>query len=208
MPATTSPLHPTQEKLLELLKENIDDPLTIRDLQESLGLSSPSLVQHHLQQLEMKGYLRRNPSNPRDYQVLTESPDRLIAYLNVYGLAECGPRGSVLDGNPVQKIAIGSKLLGFSSLEAFIVRAKGNSMLPYIKNGDLVITRRTNDYKNGDVVVCVNDGEALIKKIAVRGNQIFLVSFNKDTRYLPFPAAGDFRVEGIVKGVLTHSIEE
>ena len=43
-------LHPTQENLLKLLKENITDALTIRELQDELGLSSPSVVYHQLQQ--------------------------------------------------------------------------------------------------------------------------------------------------------------
>lgn len=205
MPAKNPTLHPTQEKLLNLLKKHVDEPLTLRDLQDLLGLSSPSLVQHHVLQLVEKGYLRRNPSNPRDYQVLAESPDKRIAYVNVYGLAECGPKGSVLDGNPVDMIPLGSKFLGFPSAEAFAVRARGTSMLPHIKTGDLVIARRTNDYKNGDVVVCVNNGEALIKKIVVRDKHVILFSFNQE-EFLPFPAAKDFRVEGIVKGVLSHCL--
>jgi len=204
MPATTSSLHPTQEGLLKLLQEHIEDPLTIRDLQEILDLSSPSLVQHHLQQLENKGYLRRNPSNTRDYQVLTESPDKMIAYINVYGLAQCGPSGSVLDGNPVDKIGISSRLLGFSSLEAFAVKAKGDSMTPHIKNGDIVIARRAEICDSGDVVVCTNNGEALVKKVTGKNTNIILSSFN-DEKYSPFPAASDFRVEGIVKGVISSA---
>jgi repressor LexA len=62
-------LHPVQEKLIRLLRNNITDPLTVRELQERLSISSPSVVHHHIQQLEKKGYLRRNPSNPKDYQI-------------------------------------------------------------------------------------------------------------------------------------------
>ena len=194
-------LHETQQKLLKLLKQNIDDPLTIRELQEELGLSSPSVVQHHIQQLEKRGYLRRNPSNPKDYQVLVDSPDKPVAYINLYGLAFCGPKGSLLDGDPIDRVPIASKLLGFPAEEAFMVKAKGDSMEDRIKEGDLVIARKTSDADSGCVVVCVNNGETLIKKIQ-KGPQVILVSLNP--KYDHILASKDFRIEGVVKGIYSY----
>ncbi|MFA5749743.1 MAG: ArsR family transcriptional regulator, partial [Candidatus Shapirobacteria bacterium] len=94
-------ISPVQQKLLSTLKNNINNPLTVRELQEDLDLSSPSLVQHHIVQLEKLGYLKRNPTNPRDYQIVSDGPEKLITYLNLYGLAQCGPKGSLLDGDPI-----------------------------------------------------------------------------------------------------------
>jgi len=196
-------LHKIQEKLLQILKKTITDPLTIREMQKELDISSPSVVYHHIQQLEKKGYLRRNPINPKDYQILADSPDKKITYLNLYGLATCGPKGSILDDTPIDRIPISSKILGFSSAEAFMVKAKGNSMMPKINDGDLVIAQKAKNAANGTVVVCVNNGEALIKKIQKNKN-IILVSANSS--YEPFVAADDFRIEGIVKGVYTYHV--
>lgn len=194
-------LHPAQQRLIDLLKENIDDPLTIRELQDELALSSPSLVYHHIQQLEKKGYLRRNPLNPKDYQILADSPEKQVTYLNLYGLAQCGPNGSIFDGNPIERIPISSKILGFPSSEAFMVKAKGDSMAPRINEKDLVVARKTNDAENGDVVVCVNNGETLIKKIQ-KGNELILVSLNP--KYQPFVASENFHIEGLVRGVYSY----
>src|SRR3989338_771739 len=97
-------LHKVQEKLLQILKRTVTDPLTIREMQNELGISSPSVVYHHIQQLEKKGYLRRNPINPKDYQILADSPDKKITYLNLYGLATCGPDGSILNDDPIDRI--------------------------------------------------------------------------------------------------------
>lgn len=197
-------LHPVQKRLLDLLLSNIDDPLTVRQLQDELGVSSPSVVQHHIRQLEKNGYLRRNPGNPRDYQILADDPEKKIIYINLYGLARCGPEGSILDGSPVDRIPIASRLLGFSALDAFMVRAAGDSMSPKINNKDLVIAKRTINWKNGNIVVCVNDGAALIKKISKEANNLILRSLND--KYHPFLAAEDFRVEGIVKSVISYSL--
>ncbi len=198
-------LHPTQKKILDLLKEHSDNPLTMIELKDLVGASSTSVIHHHILRLEKKGYLRRNPSNPRDYRILTDSPDNYMAYINLYGLAQCGPNGSLLEGDPVDRIKMESRMLGFPSEEAFMVQAKGNSMAPHIKSGNLVIAQKTQDFSrlNGKVVVCVNDGKALIKKMTIQNQEILLSSFNE--KYHPFAAADDFRVEGLVRGVLSRS---
>lgn len=200
-------LHPTQQKLLELLKKNIDDPLTVRELQVELNVSSPSVIQHHILQLEKKGYLRRNPYNPRDYQVLADAPDRKIAYLNLYGLAQCGPSGSLLDGNPIDRIAVSTKMIGFPSQEAFLVKARGDSMSPKINSGDIIIARKAHDVDSGAIAVCVNDGKAIVKKVQKEKGQRILSSIN--AKYPPFMATkDDFRIEGEVKGVINYGISE
>lgn len=193
-------LHPTQEKLLQLLDETIDDPLTVRELQDRLDLSSPSLVAHHILQLEKKGYLKRNPSNSQDYQLLS-SPEKAVARLNLYGLAQCGPSGSILDGNVIDRIPIPTKIINFKSDEAYLVRARGDSMEPMIREDDLVVVRKTTTADSGKIIVCVNNGEALIKRIHRSGDTILLESFND--KYSPFIASDDFRIEGEVRGVFS-----
>jgi len=193
-------LHPTQERLLELLQKNMDSPLTVRELQDELGLSSTSLVAHHIQQLEKKGYLRRNPYNPQDY-FLPNSAQKAVAFLNMYGLAQCGPDGSILDGNPVDRIAVSTRLIDFDLKEAFLVKARGDSMEPLIHEGDLVICKKEATASEGDLVVCVNDGMAMIKRYVLDGSTPLLVSENS-ANYPPRVAAKDFHIEGEVKGVI------
>lgn len=198
-------LHTSQKKLLKLLKNNIEEPLTIRELQVELGISSPSVVYHHIQQLEKKGYLRRNPNNAHDYQILAENPDKKIAFLNLYGMAQCGPNGTILDGNPIDRIPLSTKILGFSSEDAFLVRAKGNSMEPKIKNGDLVIVKKTNTPEDGNIVVCVNNEEVLIKKIQrIDKDNIVLTSINPVYKAI-LADKNNFKIEGIVKSVLSYN---
>ncbi len=192
-------LHPTQKKLLDLLIKNIDEPLTIREMQDILDVSSTSVIAHHLTQLEKKGYLKKNPANPRDYQVLKDSPEKQITYLNLYGLAHCGPSGSILE-----RIPISTRVISFPSAEAFMVKAEGDSMEPKINDSDFVIARKINDADSGSVVVCVNDGEALIKKIKKEGRNTILISLNP--KYQPFLADKNFRIEGEVRGVITNKV--
>jgi SOS-response transcriptional repressor LexA len=66
-----------------------------------------------------------------------------------------------------------------------------------------VIVKKTDTAENGDIVVCVNNGEVLIKKIK-RDNKIILVSLNSN--YEPFIASDNLKIEGVVKGVLSYSV--
>ena len=195
-------LHPQQLSLLNLLRLSIDSPLTVRELQDELGMSSPSVVQYHIEQLEKKGYLKRNPSNPRDYQILSD-PERPITYLNLYGLAQCGPNGSLLDGSPLDRIPIASRLIKFPIEDAFLIEAKGNSMTPKINPGDLVIVQKQNHASDGEIIVCVNDSNVLIKRFAKAGDRIILHSENKD--FPPFLASEFFLIEGIVRGIFQYN---
>lgn len=201
-------LHATQRKLIELLKKSYDEPLTIREIQNILNISSTSIVHHHLIQLEKKGYLRRNPNNPQDYQVLESSPEKQVAYINVYTLAaHCGRGESFIDGNPVDRIPVSTRLIGFPTNEAFLVRAKGDSMSPTIEDGDYVICQksRKDQIGEGNIVVCINEDECLIKEIHFEGKNILLSSHNP--KYKPRLASNDsFLIEGIARGVMGKRI--
>ena len=200
-------LHPKQVEILDLLKQNIDSPLTIRELGYEIGVESPSVIHHHLTALEKKGYLKRNPHNPKDYQIL-DLPDKLIVYINKYGMAQCGPNGTILDGNPIERIPIASSLLKFPASEAFIVEAKGDSMDPKIKNGDIIIAKKQSRIVNGDIIVCVYKSEALIKQFSKKDDRISLVSFNPDIKKYPplvVKEEEELKIEGVVRNILNYN---
>ena len=198
-------LHKNQVSLLKLLEQNIESPLTIREIQNALDFSSPSVVAHHIQQLEKKGYLKRNPNNPRDYQVFM-TPEKEIVVLHQYGNAQCGPNGSILDGNTVDKIPIASKLIKFPANEAFIVSAKGDSMEPRIHEGDLLIIQKMSSPNNGEIVVCVFGEEVLVKKFFHQDNRIILISINSE-KYPPVPVyEHDYlKIEGVVRNIIKYN---
>jgi repressor LexA len=119
-------------------------------------------------------------------------------------LAQCGPKGSILDQDPLDKIAISSELVKFPMQEMFLIKAKGDSMQPKIQHGDIVFVRRTTVAENGDIVLCINDGEGLIKQYSENKGQVILSSINSD-KYPSFVAStDDFRIEGVVKGLFSY----
>lgn len=196
-------LHPKQIKLLQILRKNINMPLTMKELSEEAGITSPGVLYHHIRQLEKRGYLKRNPENYRDYNIL-DSPEKQIVYINKYGTAQCGPDGSILNGDVIDRIPIASSLIRFSSSLAFIVEAKGDSMEPKISNRDIVIAKIQNYADSEDIVVCVYENKVLIKQLLKIDQRVVLNSFNKKTKLIEVQNEQDFKIEGIVKNIIHY----
>lgn len=197
-------LHAKQVELLEILKRNISDPLTMEELAEQLSVRSKSVVFHHITQLEKKGYLKRNPANPRDYIVLKD-PERNVIYLNMYGMAKCGPAGTILDGTPTRVVPVDPSMIYFPACKGFMVEAKGDSMQTMIAPHDWLIVEQNHTPKNKDIVVCVNNGEVLVKRFTQNGNNVILLSENPS--YDPIVADQTaFHVEGIVRSIIKRNV--
>ena len=195
-------LHKTQEKLLDLLSDNIDSPLSMRQIGDELDLSSPSLVHHHICQLEKKGFLKRNPNNPADYQILTTAEEP-ITFLNLYGSAKCGSEGTILSGNPISRIPLSSKLISFSIEQAFLIKAEGDSMTPEIRNEDLVVAKKQQTAENGEIVICSLDGEVRIKKFREITYGVYMLeSINQKYDPIIVKEGMTFNIEGVFKGLI------
>ena len=196
-------LHPKQTELLEILKVHISDPLTMEELADRLNVSGKSVVFHHIKQLEKKGYLKRNPANPRDYIILKD-PERNVIYLKMYGMAKCGPEGTILDGEPTRIVPVDPSMIYFPACKGFMVEAKGDSMESLISPKDWLIVEQNHQPKNKDVVVCVNNGEVLVKRFTQDGENVILQSENP--HYTPIVAdKTSFHVEGIVRSIIKRS---
>lgn len=196
-------LHPKQEKLLEILKSHIADPLTMEELAEQLNVSAKSVVFHHIKQLEKKGFLKRNPANPRDYMILKD-PEKNVIYLKMYGMAKCGPAGTILDGTPTRIVPVDPSMIYFPACKGFMVEAKGDSMESLISPKDWLIVEQSHQPKNKDVVVCVNNGEVLVKRFTKDGENVILQSENP--HYTPIVAdKTSFHVEGIVRSIIKRN---
>lgn len=196
-------LHPKQEKLLEILKTHIADPLTMEELADELNVSAKSVVFHHIKQLEKKGYLKRNPANPRDYLILKD-PEKNVIYLKMYGMAKCGPEGTILDGTPTRIVPVDPSMIYFPACKGFMVEAKGDSMENLISPKDWLIVEQSHQPKNKDVVVCVNNGEVMVKRFTRDGENVILQSENP--HYTPIVAdKTSFHVEGIVRSIIKRN---
>jgi repressor LexA len=139
-------------------------PPTVREIGEAVGLASPSTVHAHLANLERAGLLRRDPTKPRALELLARrSPAPQPA-------RRAEPEVAALPRLPlVGDIAAGGPLLAEQNIEEeiavpeplgrdadFLLRVKGDSMVDAgILDGDIVVVRKQQDARNGEIVVAL-----------------------------------------------------
>ncbi len=62
-----------QRQIIDYINESVETkgfPPTIREIGEAVGLKSTATVSGHLNRLEVKGVIKRDPSKPRAIQVV------------------------------------------------------------------------------------------------------------------------------------------
>src|SRR4029079_7591908 len=71
-PPDATGLTPRQQRVLTTIKDSIERrgyPPSMREIGESVGVTSSSSVAHQLRVLEEKGFLKRDPNRPRALEV-------------------------------------------------------------------------------------------------------------------------------------------
>jgi len=130
-------------------------PPTVREIGEAVGLASPSTVHAHLANLERAGLLRRDPTKPRALELVgrEKSVETVVAELpKLPLLGQIAAGGPLLaDQNVEEEIAVPENLRG-----DFLLRVKGESMIEAgILDGDVVVVRRAQDARDGEIVVAL-----------------------------------------------------
>src|SRR4051794_17068278 len=199
-PADEAGLTPRQRRVLEVIRDSVERrgyPPSMREIGESVGLTSTSSVSHQLATLQKKGFLRRDPNRPRAVEV--RLPDRRAAaaqgydpgdehhptptFVPVVGRIAAG--GPILAEQAVEDVfPLPRQLVGEGSL--FLLRVVGDSMVDAaIADGDWVVVRQQPVAESGEIVAAMIDGEATVKTFKRRGGQVWLMPHNP--AYDPIP---------------------
>jgi repressor LexA len=146
-------------------------PPTVREIGEAVGLASPSTVHAHLANLERAGYLRRDPTKPRALELLHDRPAAAepeeTHRLPLLGQIAAG--GPLLAEQNVEDYLAVPEPLSRGG-EEFLLRVRGDSMINAgILDGDIVVVRRQQDARNGEIVVALagddeSANEATVKR--------------------------------------------
>lgn len=144
-------------------------PPSVREIGEAVGLASSSTVHGHLDRLEKKGLIRRDPTKPRAIELLgqEESEDanmfvHTVTRVPIVGKVTAGipitATENIEDYFPLPNHYVGDK-------EIFMLAVAGESMIEAgIFDGDYVIVRQQQTAENGDIVVAMTeDDEATVK---------------------------------------------
>ncbi|NLI91682.1 MAG: transcriptional repressor LexA [Peptococcaceae bacterium] len=176
----TSDLSSRQLEILEIIKKEIalkGYPPSVREIGEAVGLTSSSTVHNHLNILEQKGYIRRDPTKPRAIEVLDSFSDfgfgsRKIVHVPVVGQVTAGEPilavENIEDSFPVPYDMVKSD-------SVFMLKVHGESMIEAgILDEDLILVRQQQSANNGDIVVALLEDEATVKRFYKEKNLIRL----------------------------------
>jgi repressor LexA len=144
-----------QQEIWEFLVDYVDRhgyPPTVREIGEAVGLASPSTVHAHLANLERAGLLRRDPTKPRALELTGRESGSVATLPKLPLLGQIAAGGPLLaDENIEDELAVPETLRG-----DFLLRVKGESMIEAgILDGDIVVVRRAQDARNGEIVVAL-----------------------------------------------------
>jgi len=197
---------------LDFLGDYVDRhgyPPTVREIGEAVGLASPSTVHAHLANLERAGFLRRDPTKPRALELLGGGRKRAGA-AEMQGVERLPLVGEIAAGGPLlaeenieEHVAV-PELLAHGGAD-FLLRVKGDSMVNAgILDGDLVVVRRQDTARDGEIVVALagddeSADEATVKRFYREAGRVRLQPENDALE--PIYAA-HVKVLGKVVGVL------
>lgn len=202
-----------QLAILDVIQRSVSQrgyPPSMREIGDAVGLASLSSVTHQLNQLELSGYLRRDPNRPRALEVLIDlpQPSTSLEFENAtpVGDAAMVPLvGRIAAGIPItadqqvdEIFPLPRQLVGKGEL--FMLKVQGESMIDAaICDGDWVVVRQQQTAENGDIVAAMLDGEATVKVFRQRDGHTWLLPRNTAFE----PILGDFaEVLGKVVAVL------
>jgi len=159
---------PKQQEILEYIKETIlkkGYPPAVREICEAVNLKSTSSVHSHLETLEEKGYIRRDPTKPRTIEIIDDCFNltrREVVNVPILGTVAAG-QPLYAEENIENYYPIPSDLL--PNAETFMLRVRGNSMINAgILEGDQIIVEHCPTAQNGEIVVALVDDSATVKR--------------------------------------------
>ena len=179
---------------------------TLTEIAKGVGSSAVSTIHKHVQHLMDKHYLARSHGRGNNLVVTEGEAAPILPLESAKGAAPTpGPSGH----GPARMlpfcgdVAAGAPLLPESRAipievpnsihrekgELFVLRVRGESMIEdAILDGDLVVLQRKAEYRNGDRVVALLDGEeATLKEFRKDGQGIWLIPHNPEMQPRCYP---------------------
>ncbi|MBS9426056.1 repressor LexA [Photorhabdus noenieputensis] len=190
-----------QQQVYDLVRDHISQtgmPPTRAEIAARLGFRSPNAAEEHLKALARKGVIEIVAGASRGIRLLVEES----------GLPLIG------------RVAAGEPLLAQEHIEShyqvdpalfkpsadFLLRVSGMSMKDVgIMDGDLLAVHKTQDVRNGQIIVARIEDEVTVKRFKQTGNRVELLAENPEFK----PIVVDLReqsltIEGLAVGVIRN----
>ena len=195
-------LTPRQQEILDFIKNTVEvlgAPPTRAEIASAFGFASPNAAEDHLKALAKKGAINLEPGSARGIRLVEQLGLPLI--------------GSVAAGSPILAVenvqgryAFDAGM--FSPRADFLLKVRGLSMMDaWILDGDLIAVHKTDQARDGQIVVARLDEEVTVKRLERRGNSVRLIAENPDFEPIVVnPGEVEFAIEGIAVGLIRGAI--
>ncbi len=151
------------QKILNFIEDyqrKYKHPPSIREIGENCGISSTSVVNYYLDQLEKSGHIERDRKISRGLRVISQTPIGEMFRVPVLGRIVAGepipvPASDFNYFDAEESVEIATSLMPTreKGKELFALEVQGNSMIDAMVNdGDIVVMKPTEEAKNGDMV--------------------------------------------------------
>ncbi len=195
-----SQLTPRQAEILEIIRTYVAEtgrPPSRPELARRLGIASTNGVFKHLDALARKGAIELVPNAARGIRILAQAGLPLV--------------GHVAAGSPMLAL---ENMLGrypvdpslFNPRADYLLQVRGQSMKDDgILDGDWIVVHKTDQAKNGQIVIARIGDDVTVKRLKIRGDRAELIPANPDfqTLYLDLRRQ-TLAIEGIAVGVIRN----
>ncbi|PKO44206.1 MAG: repressor LexA [Betaproteobacteria bacterium HGW-Betaproteobacteria-4] len=197
-------LTPRQQEILDFIKSTLEvlgAPPTRMEISSAFGFASPNAAEDHLKALAKKGAITLEPGSARGIRLVEQLGLPLI--------------GSVAAGSPILAVenvqgryAFDAGM--FSPKADFLLKVRGTSMIDIgMYDGDLLAVHKTNQARDGQIVVARIDEEVTVKRLERSGGQIRLIAENPDFQpIIVNPEEVEFAIEGIAVGLIRGAVSK
>lgn len=172
---------------------------TLREIQAHFRFASPFAVSRHLQALDKKGVLKRQPGKSRSF-LSPAGFSASAARVPLYGTIPAGlPVDAVQE--PDSYVGVDLATLGVRpGTSLYALQVRGDSMIgANIIEGDLVFLM-PREPRPREIVAALIDGESTLKRYLVQRNQPFLRAENP--KYPDLLPAEELVIQGVMVGLL------
>lgn len=172
MPKKTQMTERIYEYLQEIIPAQGYAP-SVREIGAAVGLKSPSTVHFHLKRLQEQGLIEKGDFKGRAIVLTQPRKDRIPVV------------GDVAAGSPILAQECIDDYLTFEcggeEDRHFALRVRGESMRDAgILPGDLVVVRRQQTARSGEIVVALIGDEATVKRLSLKSGEVWLLPENED----------------------------
>lgn len=196
-----------QKELLTIIYEYIKEtgfPPSFEDMRERLGVSSNQSILDFLKKLESGGFISKIESAARGIKILPLGLKILgkEMLVPIVGFAAAGPYIESFTDMHFKWTELPSGIIPNEKLkqsdDVFIVQVSGDSMINAgIDSGDMLLIKKSKEFKSGDIVVARSDEGTTVKKFIAEGGKRYLKPENPAYENMPI-IPGEIHFEGKV----------